>query len=154
MESDLSYPMLAYFRSQHDNQSWLAALTTILDACALLKAAFPQKRQRAVKLTYAMCLISPSTWRGCCGRRRSHPRRSGWRPRTRRACALLEESGLTLADEATLTRHLRTLRESYEPYVAALSHRLAMPLPACVPTDEVADDWRVTEWDPRGRVVF
>jgi hypothetical protein len=36
LESHLSYPMLAYYRSQHDNESWLAALTTVLDACALL----------------------------------------------------------------------------------------------------------------------
>ncbi|MBV8514027.1 MAG: two pore domain potassium channel family protein, partial [Acidobacteria bacterium] len=27
MESHLSYPVLAYFRSQHDNQSWIASLT-------------------------------------------------------------------------------------------------------------------------------
>jgi len=36
LESHLSYPVLAYFRSQHDNQSWLAALTTILDTAALV----------------------------------------------------------------------------------------------------------------------
>ena len=34
LEGHLSYPVLAYFRSQHDNQSWLAALTAILDTCA------------------------------------------------------------------------------------------------------------------------
>src|SRR6185295_18814980 len=38
LESHLSYPVLAYFRSQHDNQSWLEALTTILDASALVLA--------------------------------------------------------------------------------------------------------------------
>src|SRR3989441_3995053 len=31
-----SYPLLAYFRSQHTNQSWLAALTTVLDTSALV----------------------------------------------------------------------------------------------------------------------
>ncbi len=31
MESHLSYPVLCYFRSQHDNQSWLAAFTAVLD---------------------------------------------------------------------------------------------------------------------------
>src|SRR5262249_37417715 len=36
LESHLSYPVLAFFRSQHDNQSWLSALTTVLDACALV----------------------------------------------------------------------------------------------------------------------
>src|SRR6266513_1712968 len=36
LESHLSYPVLCYFRSQHDNQSWVAALTTVLDTCALV----------------------------------------------------------------------------------------------------------------------
>src|SRR5262249_28449260 len=39
LESHLSYPMLSYYRSQHDNQSWLAALACILDTCALLLTA-------------------------------------------------------------------------------------------------------------------
>ena len=34
LESHLSFPVLSYYRSQHDNQSWLAALTAVLDACA------------------------------------------------------------------------------------------------------------------------
>ena len=38
MESHLSYPVLCYFRSQHDNQSWLAAMTTVLDVTALMIA--------------------------------------------------------------------------------------------------------------------
>ena len=36
VDSHLSYPMLSYYRSQHDNQSWLAALTVIMDSCALV----------------------------------------------------------------------------------------------------------------------
>src|SRR5213079_2347615 len=38
LESHLSFPMLSFYRSQHDNQSWLAALTAVLDSCALLIA--------------------------------------------------------------------------------------------------------------------
>src|SRR5262249_34012551 len=38
LESQLSFPVLSYYRSQHDNQSWLAALTTVLDTCAFLIA--------------------------------------------------------------------------------------------------------------------
>src|SRR3954465_9687722 len=36
LESHLSYPMLAYYRSQHENQSWLGVLAVIMDTCALL----------------------------------------------------------------------------------------------------------------------
>ena len=36
MESHLAYPMLAYFRSSHDDQSWVGTLGTLLDAATLL----------------------------------------------------------------------------------------------------------------------
>src|SRR5438445_12276844 len=32
--SHLSYPMLSYYRSQRDNQSWLAGLAALMDSCA------------------------------------------------------------------------------------------------------------------------
>src|SRR5207237_10763682 len=54
LESHLSYPVLAYFRSQHDNQSWLGALTTILDASALVMAGIEGCSLRQAKLTFAM----------------------------------------------------------------------------------------------------
>src|SRR5262249_18382453 len=41
LEAHISYPQLAYYRSQHSNQSWLGALTTILDSTALLLARAP-----------------------------------------------------------------------------------------------------------------
>ncbi len=44
LESHLSYPSLGYFRSQHEHQSWVAALTTILDACARACASCWQPR--------------------------------------------------------------------------------------------------------------
>src|SRR5207249_4041653 len=38
LESHLSFPVLSYYRSQHDNQSWVGALATVLDTSALLIA--------------------------------------------------------------------------------------------------------------------
>jgi hypothetical protein len=54
LEGHLSYPVLAYFRSQHDNQSWLAALTAILDTCALIMAGVEGACSRQAELTFAM----------------------------------------------------------------------------------------------------
>src|SRR6266480_5747616 len=53
LESHLSYPFLVYFRSQHTNQSWLAALTTILDACALVMTGINGGPKRQAHLTFA-----------------------------------------------------------------------------------------------------
>ena len=36
METHLAYPVLAYFRSSHDEQSWVGTLGTLLDAATLL----------------------------------------------------------------------------------------------------------------------
>src|SRR5690348_13098878 len=76
LESHVSYPVVAYFRSQHNNESWVAALTAILDATALLiagvsgfypeairegTAAGPEVKSskaacaRQARLTFAMC---------------------------------------------------------------------------------------------------
>src|ERR1700688_3321292 len=54
MESHLSYPILCYFRSQHDNQSWLAALTAVLDVSALLIAYGEGTAKWQSQLTFAI----------------------------------------------------------------------------------------------------
>src|SRR6202011_2524693 len=54
LESHLSYPALSFFRSQHNNQSWLGALTTILDASALVMAGVDSLRNEQAKITFAM----------------------------------------------------------------------------------------------------
>ena len=38
LDSHLSFPVLGFYRSQHDNQSWLSALAFILDASAAVLA--------------------------------------------------------------------------------------------------------------------
>ena len=54
LESQLSYPILSYYRSQHDNQSWLAALTTVLDSCAVVIAGVEDVDSYQARLTFAI----------------------------------------------------------------------------------------------------
>src|SRR5713101_6456860 len=54
LESHVSFPVLSYFRSQHDNQSWVAAMTTILDVCSLTIARVQDGPVRTARLTFAM----------------------------------------------------------------------------------------------------
>ncbi len=54
LESHISYPILCYYRSQHDNQSWLAALVSILDTCALLISVLEGPASRQAQLTFVM----------------------------------------------------------------------------------------------------
>src|SRR5262249_35872618 len=54
LESHLSFPVLSFYRSQHENQSWLVALTAILDTCALLLAGMKGKDPYQAQLTFGM----------------------------------------------------------------------------------------------------
>src|SRR2546423_145527 len=54
LESHISYPVLCLYRSQHDNQSWLAALTTILDVSAFAIVGVDSIPQHQARLTFAM----------------------------------------------------------------------------------------------------
>ena len=42
LDSHLAYPILPYFRSSHDSQSWVSALGAVLDAATLFVCAVPK----------------------------------------------------------------------------------------------------------------
>ena len=52
LESHVSFPMLALFRSQHEGQSWITALGVVLDAAALTCAVVPGADQREPYFMY------------------------------------------------------------------------------------------------------
>src|SRR5579862_7826450 len=54
LESQISYPVLTFFRSQHSNQSWLGALTTMLDVSSLVLVGIEGVHPGQAKLTFAM----------------------------------------------------------------------------------------------------
>src|SRR5882762_976186 len=54
LESHLSYPVLSFYRSQHSNQSWLGALTVVLDATSLVMGRIEGIHTDQAKLTFAM----------------------------------------------------------------------------------------------------
>jgi hypothetical protein len=154
LESHLSYVVLVYYRSQHDRESWLAALTAILDTCALVKLRFEDAPawQNALlwqaRLTYAMarhtivdlCLIlnlSPT------------PPEEDRLPleEFHRLCAALNAQNVLIHMDSKAYAELAEVRQQYEPYVYALAKRLLLDLPPWLPEKETADNWQVTAWD-------
>ncbi|HEY0207011.1 MAG TPA: ion channel [Acetobacteraceae bacterium] len=143
LESHLSYPMLAYYRSQHDNQSWLAALAVMMDTCALILVGMEAMPPFQARMTFSMTrqvlvemagsfLIEPS-------------RRDGsdrlplevWH----RMVAEFAEAGLAWTDNPGARDTLTALRATYEPLLDGLSHRLLLPLPGWMPEGGVVDHW-------------
>lgn len=143
LEGHLSYLMLAYYRSQHDNQSWLGALTAVTDCCALIlvgvqgagtfqaRMTFITMRQVAVEMARAF-RIEPSRYDG--GDRLPEEQ-------ARILQAALNEAGLEWeADDAVAT--LQALRATYEPLLDGLARFLLLSLPDWMPNDEAEDHWR------------
>ena len=52
MESHLAYPMLAFFRSSHDDQSWVGTLGTLLDAATLLMTTVEGMKDGQARIFY------------------------------------------------------------------------------------------------------
>jgi hypothetical protein len=128
METHLSYPLLAFYRSQHVNQNWLAALTAMVDVAAFVKAISPDGELEAADLTYRI------------GRHALADLALQFRleatPADRLTDAdfddlfdIVERSTAANVDRETARRRLDKLRALYEPNAQALADFLALELP-------------------------
>jgi hypothetical protein len=150
LESHLSYPVLAYYRSQHSNQSWLSALTTVLDVSALVMVGVEGVPEYQAKLTFAMARHAVVDIAHVFNTSPHDPHEDRLPPTELvRLQNNLASHGILLQSGSTAEEKLRTLRHMYEPYVHALSTYLLMPLPEWQIGAESADNWQTSAW---GRV--
>ena len=148
MESQLSYPTLCYWRSLHSNQSWLAALAAILDACALIMVSGEGSLRWQARLTFAMsrhAVVDISLIVNQPPQRDSQDRLPP--VDFTRVQELLSTSSLRLAHAADAEEGLRRIRNYYEPYLHGLSQRFLMPLPPWIPSQKVMDNWKSSIWE-------
>lgn len=153
LESHISYPILCYYRSQHDNQSWISALTAVLDTCALLiattlgpegKAAARQAqltfgiaRHALIDLGHVFHLEPAERW----WRERGDTDRLT--PETyRRLCGSVGEVRIQLCGDPSTSKRLLELRMLYEPSALALANYLEMSLPRWISDPQRSDPWR------------
>lgn len=152
LETHVSYPILCYYRSQHDNQSWLSALTAILDTCALLISVVPGQASRQAQLTFAMArhaLVDlghvfhlekqAKAWEDRGGPKRLDP------PDFDKLCLKLTAAGMQLCGDPDSPARLRALRALYEPHAAAIGDYLGLSLPNWVPEPLAKDQWKTVE---------
>ncbi|MDA8165816.1 MAG: potassium channel family protein [Desulfobacteraceae bacterium] len=148
LEGHLSYSVLTYFRSQHDNQSWLAALTAVLDTCAMVMAGLEGPCRQQAELTFA---IARHALVDLCIVFRFGPREAPDRlppEKMAQPQAILAAAGIPLQEEG-LDPRLRELRRMYEPYVNALAFYLRFTIPPWVAGKEPRDNWQTSIWEPR-----
>ncbi len=147
MESHLSYPALAFFRSQHDNQSWLSSLTAILDTCALVMTGLEGACERQAELTFAIArhaVVDLSQIFGSGPLPFPQERLSP--AELSRLREVLARNGFKMREGEEADRRLAALRRMYEPYVHTLASYLNLALPPWIPAKKTKDNWQTTAW--------
>jgi Ion channel len=147
LESHLSFPVLSYYRSQHDNQSWLSALAVVLDSSSVLMIGGNQICRRRAELTFAMarhtcvdlCLIF---WLPPV---ESMPERLT----ALEAESLFPQSGAPGGWSQERAKRLAGIRALYEPFLQALSDYFRLALPRFFPDRPTPDNWQTSAWTKR-----
>jgi len=152
LESHLSYPMLAYYRSQHTNESWLAALGCVMDTCALVLVGIQDMRPLQARMTFTMTRQVLVEMARSFGVRPS--RYSGGDRLDAATYDALERDLLTVGIDwspgADGRETLAALRSTYEPLLDGLANYLLLELPGWRPEDGASDNW---EQGPRGLIA-
>jgi hypothetical protein len=166
LESHLSYPVLAYYRSQHEEQSWVAALTMIMDTCALLlacnrSAPLDERLVEQAAYTFAMARHAAADlaqiFQPAARSALTHELVAERLPTAdhQRLAQALVNAGMMGATERSadgnasnsfdeVGRDLMMFRRLYEPYLAGLATYFLMSLPPFMPSAGALDDWQTT----------
>jgi hypothetical protein len=148
LESHLSYPVLAYYRSQHDRESWLAALTMLLDVSALLIVGVDGVPTSPARLAFAMARHAAVDLSQVFDTPPHMPSRNRLPPTDlARLREVLSDAGMSLREGLAADQKLTDLRAKYEPYVNALAEHLLVALPPWLPDAEASDDWQTSVWE-------
>jgi len=148
LQGHLSYPMLAFYRSQHANQSWVAALVTVIDVSAFAMLSAEGELKRQAEFTFAATrhalVHTASIFR--IGPR--HPRLDRLpAAEFSQLCRLIASGRTPLRAERVVEAELARLRSTYEPHANALGKYFFMALPPWIPRERASDNWRITSWE-------
>ena len=154
LEIQLSFPVLTYYRSQHDNQCWLAALAMILDTCALLLVEVKRANTYQSQLTFATARHAVVDLSLILKARPDLPSDVRFsRAQREQLRSALANAGVPLIDEDTEAR-LTELRAMYEPFLFALAERFLFDIPPIVSSIENnADNWQRSAWMQRAPAI-
>jgi hypothetical protein len=144
LESHISYPVLNYYRSQQENQSWLASLTAILDTCSLVMAGIATVDSWQAEMTFAMGRHTLVDLALIVHQKPVSPKRDRLPASEYKALhEYLASSGVPCARTVEAASHLAQLRTMYEPYVEALARHLVLEAPPWRAA-AIRDNWKTS----------
>jgi len=147
LESHMSYPMLGFYRSQYSNQSWLAAMASITDACSLIMVGIEGMRTFQARMTFSVARLAIVELSRVLRVEELTAANSRLTSKEfARMKKALKESGLEIV-EPDAEVQLAKFRATYEPFLVGLAEYLMVGLPKWMSRTEQVDNW---EEDERG----
>jgi hypothetical protein len=148
LESQISYPVLSFFRSQHSNQSWLGALTTMLDVTSLVLTGIEGVQPGQAKLTFAIARHAAVDLAQVVNARYDPQATERFTDADFDVLRdTLAAAGLKLRAGEQARLKLTKLRSMYEPYVQSTAKNLMIVLPPWQHPAKVRDNWQAGPWD-------
>jgi hypothetical protein len=148
LESHLSYPVLSFFRSQHSNQSWLGALTAILDATTLVLTGIEGVHPGQAKLTFAMARHAAVDLAQVVNAHYDPTMPERLTEETFKSLQdTLASAGLKLRSGDEARAKLDRLRSMYEPYLHSTGKNLMLSIPTWKHPQKMRDNWQAGPWD-------
>lgn len=126
MESHLAYPVLGFFRSSHDYESWVATLGTLLDASTLMISTVDDTPAGQARIMYDVgghCARDLAKYYGLA----SEPSVGIDRVEFEAACDRLSKAGLFLRDRDRAWIEFARLRSTYAGQLNAMARSLEIP---------------------------
>ncbi len=147
LESHLSYPVLARFRSHHDSQSWIGSLTAILDTCAFVLSGPENTCTRQAQFTFAMARHTVVDLAQVFVCPPVEPEQDRLAPENFiELCDMLAAEGIVMRERKEVERRLSELRKMYEPYLYNMSRFFVVSLPPWMPKVTRPDNWQTSPW--------
>jgi len=126
LDSHLAYPVLAYFRSSHDNDSWISSLGAVMDASTLVLTTIKDGPKGWAKLSRSVgghCLEDLVAYFGLQTESEVGVERDEFDEARRR----LERAGFVLEDADRSWDSFVRMRQGYAGQVNALARNWATP---------------------------
>ncbi|GAC1613792.1 MAG: hypothetical protein NVS9B1_22690 [Candidatus Dormibacteraceae bacterium] len=126
LESHLAYPILNYFRSSHDNESWIGALGAMLDAAVLVLTTVEDAHRGPARLMYEVGSHLVEDLGSFFGFAHNHEV-GVERFEFEQACDRLAAAGYTLADPDLAWKKFSELRSKYAVPLNEMARWWAIP---------------------------
>lgn len=126
MESHLAYPVLGFFRSSHDYESWVATLGTMLDASVLMMSAVDGTSAGQAHIMYNVgrhCALDLAKYYGLD----SGPSVGIDRQEFETACDRLAKAGFLLRERDPAWVEFARLRSAYAAQLNSMARALEIP---------------------------